>query len=171
MNTLQLFSSTVRKILLDIELHDLEPIRNLRGRGQLAKVLQDKPVPQQNAEIVVDSLPVAAGEPVDLVGDIGLVRGEVVRFVQLVGDKQDATRGEALDDLGYGLFEYFWEEIGIDTADDDEIVGDFRVRKQINILAVAEVEVDAGGQIGGDSVGEVVQLALANVNSVDARAV
>lgn len=31
--------STVRKILLDIEPHDLEPMRNLRGRGQLAKVL------------------------------------------------------------------------------------------------------------------------------------
>ncbi|KAJ5900178.1 uncharacterized protein N7473_004248 [Penicillium subrubescens] len=130
-------------------------MRNLRGRGQLAKVLQDKPVPQQNAEIVVDSLPVAAGEPVDLVGDIRL----------------DTTRGEALDDLGYGLFEHFWEEISIDTADDDEIVGDFRVRKQINILAVAEVEVDAGGQIGGDSVGEVVQLALADVDGVDTRAV
>lgn len=102
---------------------------------------------------------------------MGLVRGEVVRFVQLVGDEQDAAGGEALDDLGYGLFEHFREEMGIDAADDDEIVGDFRVRKQINILAVAEVEVDAGGQIGGDGVGEVVQLALADVNGVDARAV
>jgi hypothetical protein len=88
----------------------------------------------------------------------------------LVGDEQDAVGREALGDLGYGLFEHFRKEMGIDAADDDEIVGDVRVRKYINILSVAEVEVDAGGQIGGDGVGEVVHLALADVDSVDARA-